>query len=297
MKKLSDININFISLVKNPANKKELIFKSGEVQPNFQKEIILKSLSKDGVAYGIVYSPYEVDTQGDWTTPEEIKKAAWRFMQNKHTANIDKEHSFMTEKAFVCESWIVKSNDDIFPNQMGAWAVGIKIDDESLKELIEKGEITGLSMAGVAVKEEHELVKDETNLSKGAQMPQVDELIAKNAELEAIIKSKGDEAAAIIKSKDDEISELKNELEAKNSEISELKKSHKADIVERLVKSGEMLPSRKETALELDGKAFDEYCEVCKSEAVAVLKKSEFDGDKPKNELNADLAKQMDLKI
>ena len=295
MKKLSDIEISFISLVKNPANKKSLIFKSSDKEPDFQKEIVLKSLSKDGVAYGIVYSPYEVDSQGEWSDEEEIKKAAHNFMKNKNIANIDTEHSFMNEKAFVCESWIIKSYDDIFPNSRGSWAVGIKIDDDELKELITKGQITGLSMAGFAKKTELEL---KANLSKGEQMPQNDELIAKNAELEAIIKAKGDEAAAIIKSKDEKIAELENEIEAKNSEILELKKSHKADTVQRLIKSGEMLPSRKETALELDGKAFEEFCEVCKSEAKAILGTAKFNADAPKKDdtLDPSLAKQMDIK-
>lgn len=301
MKKLSDIEISFISLVKNPANKKGLIFKSSDKAPEFEKEVLLKSLSKDGVAYGIVYSPYELDSQGDWTDEEEIKKAAHNFMKNKNIANIDKEHSFLNEKAFVCESWIIKSYDDIFPHSVGAWAVGIKINDDELKELINKGEITGLSMAGFAKK------SDEKILSKGADMPnenlevlksQNSELSAKVSKLEADLIKKGDEAAAIIKSKDEKIAELQNEVEAKNSEISELKKSHKADIVERLIKSGEMLPSRKEAALSLDGKAFDEFCSVCKSEAGAVLAKQSFEADAPKKDkLDPHLAKQMDLKI
>ena len=298
MKKLSDIEISFISLVKNPANKKGLIFKSSDKKPEFEKEVLLKSLSKDGVAYGIVYSPYEVDSQGDWTDEEEIKKAAHNFMKNKNIANVDTEHSFINEKAFVCESWIIKSYDDIFPHSVGAWAVGIKINDDELKELINKGEITGLSMAGFAKK------SDEKILSKGAGMPESleilksknSELSAKVSELEADLIKKGDEAAAIIKSKDEKIAELQNEVEAKNGEISELKKSHKADIVERLVKSGEMLPSRKEAALELDGKAFDEFCSVCKSEAKAVLAKQSFEADEPKkDEINSAVKDQLGL--
>ena len=298
MKKLSDIEISFISLVKNPANKKGLIFKSSDKKPEFEKEVFLKSLSKDGVAYGIVYSPYELDSQGDWTDEEEIKKAAHNFMKNKNIANVDTEHSFINEKAFVCESWIIKSYDDIFPNSRGAWAVGIKINDDELKELINKGEITGLSMAGFAKK------SDEKILSKGADMPNesLEVLKSQNSELSAKVADlikKGDEAAAIIKSKDEKIAELQNEVEAKNGEISELKKSHKADIVGMLVKSGEMLPSRKEAALSLDGKAFEEFCSVCKSEAKAVLAKQSFEADAPKKDdaLDPKLAKQMDLKI
>ena len=60
-----------------------------------------------------------------------------------------------------------------------------------------------------------------------------------------------------------------------------------------------MLPSRKEAALSLDEKAFDEFCGVCKGEAQAVLAKQSFEADAPKKDdaLDPKLAKQMDLKI
>ena len=296
MKKLSDIEISFISLVKSPANKKELIFKSGDKEPDFQKDIVLKSLSKDGVAYGIVYSPYEMDSQGEWSDEEEIKKAAWRFMQNKNIANIDKEHSFLNEKAFVCESWIIKSYDDIFSHSVGAWAVGIKINDEELKELIIKGEITGLSMAGLAKKEDEKipnLMKGHTQMADEKKTNAKSEEETKVAELEAKIK----ELSEALDKASKQIEALSETLKDKDKKISEIKKSHKADLVERLVKSGEMLPNRKQTALELDGSAFDSFCEVCKSEAGAVLNKKDFNADSKKSdELDPELSAQIGLK-
>ena len=289
--KLSDIEISFISLVKSPANEKELIFKSGDKEPNFEKELIIKSLSSEGVAYGIVYSPYEKDLHGDWSDEVEIRKSAHAFMKNKRIDQIDREHSFKNVGAWICESWIIKSNDDIFENQRGAWAVGIKIEDENLKELIAKGEITGLSMAGYAKKENLEipnLIKGETmaeETKKPEQEPKQDENLAKVAELQAQIE----ELQAKIEA-------LSAELKGKDEKIGEIEKSHKAELVERIVKSGEMLPSRKDTALSLSGQAFKDYLEVCKSEAEAILKSKEFSPEtKKSDDIDEKIKKQLGL--
>ena len=44
--------------------------------------------------------------------------------------NTDLFHQF--DKIPAAESWIVKSDDPMFPNDKSAWAVGIKIEDETL---------------------------------------------------------------------------------------------------------------------------------------------------------------------
>lgn len=153
-KELKDITVTHISLVKAGANKKNFIYKSDETEPTWTKDIeIKKTDEKKGIVYGIVYSPDEVDTQGDFAKAEEIEKAAYNFMKAKRLDNIDKDHTFKKEKAYVCESWIVRKGDPLFKDEKeGSWAVGIKIEDEKLKKQIEKGEIKALSMAGVAKK-------------------------------------------------------------------------------------------------------------------------------------------------
>jgi len=162
-KRLSDITVTHISLVKAGANKKTIIYKSDESEPVWSKDIeIKKSDDEKGIVYGIVYSPDEVDTQGDFAKAEDIEKAAYDFMKQKRVDNIDKNHSFKKEKAFVCESWIVKSGDPLFKDEKeGSWAVGIKIEDEELKKAIKKGEIKALSMAGVAKKTDEKLTKEQ----------------------------------------------------------------------------------------------------------------------------------------
>jgi len=155
-KKLTDIAITHISLVKAGANGKAIIYKSSDKDPLYQHQIeIKKSDDERGVIYGIVYAPNEVDTDGEYAEADEIIKAAYNFMKSKNTRNVDKQHSFNNEEAFIAESWIVKENDSIFPDEpVGSWAVAIQLEDEQLKKSAKDGDIAGISMAGTALKKE-----------------------------------------------------------------------------------------------------------------------------------------------
>lgn len=155
MAKLSNIAITHISLVKAGANKKEIIYKSSDKTPDYEKEIVIKASDEEGVVYGIVYAPDEVDTDGDYTDVDEIKKAAYAFMKSKNTGNVDKDHSFEDEDAFIAQSWILKENDPLFPDEpAGSWAVAIQLEDEELIKAVKDGDIAGISMAGTANKED-----------------------------------------------------------------------------------------------------------------------------------------------
>ncbi|MBE3607045.1 hypothetical protein CCAL13119_08925 [Campylobacter sp. RM13119] len=153
--KLKNLNITHISLVKAGANKKNIIYKSSKENPSYEKMIkIAKNDEEKGVIYGIVYSPDEVDTQGETADAKEIEKAAYAFMKGLNGANIDREHDFKPDGAYVAESWIVRENDALFKSEkIGSWAVAIKLENDELKEAVKKGEIAGLSMAGTAQRE------------------------------------------------------------------------------------------------------------------------------------------------
>jgi len=155
-KQLKDIRVSYISLVKAGANGKEVIYKSTQEPPVWTRDFkILKNDEEKGIVYGIVYSPDEEDSQGDFAKAEDIEKAAYDFMKSKKVENIDKEHTFKKEDAFVCESWIVRKGDALFPDEKeGSWAVGIKLENDELKKAVKSGEISGLSMAGNAKKTE-----------------------------------------------------------------------------------------------------------------------------------------------
>lgn len=154
LREIVDADISFISLVKAGANQKVVIWKSA-AQPGeltLQKEIIiLKTDDEKQMVYGIVYSPGEVDTDGDFATAAAIEKMAYKFMKNGKTPNVDQQHDFVADEGFVAESWITKSGDPLFADQpVGSWAVGIKVENQETWGLVKSGEIQGLSMAGAA---------------------------------------------------------------------------------------------------------------------------------------------------
>jgi len=152
--RLTDIDIKFISLVKKGANGKQVILKSAEFagQPDISKQVKIRKYDDvEGIVYGIVYGPGEIDAHEDYADKSEIKKACYRFMKSGLQLNIDRDHDEKQVSAFVAESWITKANDSFFSDDPeGSWAVGIKLEDEDLKKAAAKGEIAGLSMAGMA---------------------------------------------------------------------------------------------------------------------------------------------------
>lgn len=167
--------VDFISLVDEGANRRTVIWKSVRNLPGKDPLDhtfpILKIDDDQRMVYGIVYAPDEVDTDGDVATAEVIKETAYRFMREKQEdlkgkpgedkRTIDKQHNAEPDQGYVAESWIVRKNDALFPNDVNAWAVGIKVEDEDTWQEIKKGKIRGLSMGGEALAEDLEKGKQE----------------------------------------------------------------------------------------------------------------------------------------
>jgi len=150
---LKNIDIQFISLVPNGANRRQIIAKSKSQHKVVRQIAISKQNVPKQMVYGIVCTPDEVDTQGEYTTIAEIEKAQQRFMRNLSLRNIDVDHSYVKAEAYVAESWLIRKGDPMFPNErVGAWAVGIKVEGPKLWEKVRKGKIKALSMGGIADK-------------------------------------------------------------------------------------------------------------------------------------------------
>jgi hypothetical protein len=163
---LRKVDVQFISLVGKGANGKAILWKSADAPaaPAYEKTVAILSKNDDlRTVYGIVYSPGEVDSQGDTASADVIKDMAYGFMKSRNTTSVDKDHNGMSSEGFVAESWLVKSNDPVFPLQPeGSWAVAIKVENDSTWNLIKSGEIGGLSMAGMA--EIEEVAKSESGI-------------------------------------------------------------------------------------------------------------------------------------
>lgn len=102
---------------------------------------------------GVVYKPDVDDTEGDHMSAEEIEKMAYLFMKRSSMNSVDTDHTYQYIPAYVCESYIARENDlDGYPG--GSWIVCIKIEDDDVWAGVENGDYAGLSMAGVAQRED-----------------------------------------------------------------------------------------------------------------------------------------------
>ncbi len=150
MAKLTDLSVSFLSLVKTPATGKGLTLKATDGERPTAFDLVIKN---DDMmrAYGVVYAPDQEDAHGDTADADTIRKAQAEFMREGRLKNIDTEHSFTSEMAYVAESWLVRKGDPLFPDEPeGSWAVGIQIGDPDLWKQLKSGELTGISLAGIA---------------------------------------------------------------------------------------------------------------------------------------------------
>ncbi len=142
-KELIDLHVEFISLVKNPANGEKIVFKSGSDNKVVINIPIEKYDNDKKLVYGIVYSPGKLDSDNEYAASETIAKAAHEFMEGLLLKNVDSNHDFMGGKGTVVESYI---------SDKGAWQVVIKVKDDKLWDDVKKGDINGISLAGTAGK-------------------------------------------------------------------------------------------------------------------------------------------------
>ena len=159
-KSISDVEVQFVSLVDKAANRKSfLITKAEDGTASFSANgRIVKTDGDSHYVTGIVYEPMTEDTQGDFMTEEEIRKAAHWFAKNGE--GIDIQHNFKKfEKAEVVENWIAKADFEIDKEKIrkGTWLMTVEITDPGVWTAVEKGEITGFSMGGKGVYSERDV--------------------------------------------------------------------------------------------------------------------------------------------
>ena len=128
------------------------IEKSGEVAFTCDVPFIKADKAKQ-IVYGIVYSPDEVDSQGDEASAEEIEKAAHDFLATCRVMKV--MHKGKPAKVDVIESYIAPEDVTIGEQEVkkGSWVVAVKIHSKKIWKAVVDGELTGFSMAGRAAEE------------------------------------------------------------------------------------------------------------------------------------------------
>lgn len=111
--------------------------------------IISKSDDDDErIVFGIVYEPDVEDTQGDQATAEEIRKAAYSFMENGQIYKV--MHKGISVDICVLETYLAPVEFPMGGETItkGTWVLGSRIPRGELWADIKSGEYTGYSMAG-----------------------------------------------------------------------------------------------------------------------------------------------------
>jgi len=122
--------------------------------PNEQIQIA-KSLDQElmQVTYVAMKADF-TDAHGDYTSSEEVRKAKESFNKNllKKQTMSNLFHMFETTAFDVIESYLAPADMSLNGHfvQKGDWLMTLQINDESLWEMVKKGEVVGLSIGASA---------------------------------------------------------------------------------------------------------------------------------------------------
>lgn len=132
-----------------------------KIQKSFEVKIA-KLDEENRIVEGVVYRPSKKfdengeptdykDSQGDWSTVEEVKKACHNFSKKisiAKGAGVDKQHNEKSGYGHVVENYIAKTDIPTIEALEGDWCAAIEVTDDTTWEQVKKGEITGFSIGG-----------------------------------------------------------------------------------------------------------------------------------------------------
>lgn len=156
-----------IHKLKTPMNFRVPIYikKSEDEEEHIVFGVVLEP--NDGTDKGI---PLEPDAHGDIYSADDIKKAAYSFMEDDDAGNQGFMHKFFMNDDFaLLENYVTKGKteietpDKIVELRKGTWVMSIRVNSDSVWKMIKNGEITGFSIGGVAE------VEDLTSVQKGGE--------------------------------------------------------------------------------------------------------------------------------
>ena len=158
---IADVGVDLVSGVDVPAIDSAWVMrKSTDDTHDYRvdSQLVLSKRDDDAeadrVAYAAAMIPREPDKEGDVVATPTVEKAAHDFLTSD--GGVDTDHSLIDGEGDVVESWVLKADREFdLPGGetreygAGTWMVGIKWGKDAW-ERIEAGELTGLSIYGMA---------------------------------------------------------------------------------------------------------------------------------------------------
>lgn len=128
----------------------------GDVAAPVLRSLVSKAI-EERVVIGIVLEPTKElnkpDTQRDVYTADEVKKAAYNFMQNYQNVGLQHQAD-ISDRVHVILNWIALEDTLIGGQSVakGTWLMGVRVQDDDLWSAVKSGEITGFSIGGMATR-------------------------------------------------------------------------------------------------------------------------------------------------
>lgn len=95
------------------------------------------------IVYGEVYAPWEIDTYGEFMTPDDIEIMAERFMRLDLANVIDTNHDNEPNGSYPVQSFIARADDPDFGE--GSWVLGVKVPEDEIWDMVVRGELNAFS--------------------------------------------------------------------------------------------------------------------------------------------------------
>jgi hypothetical protein len=114
-------------------------------------DVVVKSADPTRhLIYGVVLRPNNIDTQGDFATPEDIERAAHRFMIRSQRYDFMHRETLSKGRVYVVESYIAPADFEINGHKVykGSWVVVSYVPDNDLWQKILSGKINAYSIRG-----------------------------------------------------------------------------------------------------------------------------------------------------
>lgn len=133
-------------------------------EPAKKDQLVIKS-DMQRLVYGEVYAPWEVDTHGEYMTPETVENMAHEFLMSGKVDRIDVQHNFRKSGILVVESFIAREGDPVWSE--GSWVLGAKVTNDDLWQGILVGDYNGWSFAGPTMKQPERVVVEAAEIIVG----------------------------------------------------------------------------------------------------------------------------------
>jgi hypothetical protein len=122
-------------------------------KPRWVRVFKLDRAKEERFVLGVVLEPETEDSQGDVYSEEEVRQACHNFMEDARQIGL-MHRELIRQGVAILENYLSPSDAEIDGQKIkkGTWMLGLRISDDELWGKVKRGELTGFSIGGSAVR-------------------------------------------------------------------------------------------------------------------------------------------------